>query len=423
MFKHIIASIKKNKFISIIFVFQIVISIVGLSQISYYNDYLNIYKKNVKSLGIDADKMYTTKYTGASFKFEVNDGFIKDIQNSLGKDSIGISMDTNLYLESIENINPYNEKLYELNPYLISNYGNNVFNNLKISKSIFNLMDINIIEGRNFVYKDFIDVNNSLMPVLVSEDFKGIFKIGDKIKTSYMDDYIENFEVIGFFDNKLEWFSQDFIHSDLKNLKTTFISIYNYKEDNMHNSNLFRSLYLFSNPNMNDSQFKKSINDIANKNNITIYTKSVEDILNDISNENKNSIISITIIAIILIIFTIFSIGIVSFYSIKNRKSEIGILKIVGASTKKIKIIIISEWIIYMVTSLIISLGIAFNFNKINYEFLKDNVAGVADLANISYLSVLLIWIILFILVLIVVYISISKIINKQVTDLIKGVE
>lgn len=403
MLKYIISSIKKNKFISVIFIIQMIIAIIGLSQISYYIDYNDIYKKNVEALDVNPSKMYRTQYLGGFFQFDINNQFIKDIEKTLGEDSIGISMD--MYLDLNEQIAGYNRDYVE---------------NLKISKTIFNMMDLTIVEGRGFEEEDFN--KNAITPILISDEYKSVFKLGDKFKTTFSGDYIEEFNIIGFFDKNCKWISQDFIDADFKVLKDMFIAPYHYEKTNKHNANLFNNFYLFNNTNIDNTQFKKIIDNILSKNSMSMKIESLEEILEEKNIESQKSMISALIIGSVLILFTLFSIGMVSFYSFKYREAEIGILKMAGMKSKKIKLGIMLEWTLYMVSSLIISL-ITIYVQSANSKFIKDGIESVSSLAEVSYKDVLIIWVILFILVLVVIYSSTKKIIDKEIATLVKGVE
>ncbi|MGL5614635.1 MAG: FtsX-like permease family protein [Sarcina sp.] len=397
MWKYLISSIKKNKFISIIFILQIVIAILGLAQISYYLDYSKVYEKNAENLNIDQEKMYSIKSRGGIFKFDENNKFIQDIEKKLGEKSIGISLEA--ILES-------------------DNDNNELIRNFKISKSIFDIMNLNVIKGREFNENDFERKN--IVPILVSEELDSIFKIGDRIKTKYNGEK-EEFEIIGFFKSGAKWFTSDFISAEFRDLKDVIISPYYYDELNPHNANLFNSLYLFNNE-KNKEEFEVVMEKISSENNLFIEIQSIKDKINQINSENKEFIISFSIIGIILISFTLFSIGMVLFYSVKYGKKDIGILKVTGMKSKNIKMVLMIEWVIYMVLALFLSL-IFLYFNEKNSEFIIDGVESMLSVAAVSYMDVFKFWIIFLILILIIVYIATRRIINKEISELIKGVE
>lgn len=403
MLKYIISSIKKSKFISLIFIFQITIAIIGLSQISYHIDYNNIYEKNIKALDVNPNTMYRTRYLGGLFQFDINNQFIEDIKSNLGKDSIGLSINTIVSLEK-----------------KVEGYERDYVENLKVSKTIFNMMNLNIVEGRSFEEEDFN--KSTITPVLISNEYKSIFKLGDKFKTNFDVGYTEEFKVIGYFDKKCKWVTQDFIDADFKELKDIFISPYYYEKENKHNANLFNGFYLFNNTNKNNSQFKETVGDILRKNSMSMKIESLTEILEEQKTESQKYVISALIIGTVLILFTLFSIGMVLFYSLKYRQAEIGILKMAGMKSKKIKLGIMLEWSLYMISSLIIS-SIIIYYNSSNSDFMPNGVEMVNSLAQISYRDVLIIWITLFVLVLIVIYSSSKKIINKEIATLVKGVE
>ncbi|MGL6184515.1 MAG: FtsX-like permease family protein [Clostridium chrysemydis] len=407
MFKHVMASIRKNKFIGLIFIFQIVIAIVGLAQISYYNDYFNYFEKNAKEFNLPIENMYTTKYGGGIFDYSKNNGFIEDLKKSLGEESIGVFLDTDL--ETLGSKDNFSDIKY--------------INNIQITDSIYNLMGLEIIKGRGFNKEEFKKEYTKKIPVIVSEEYLDTINLGDEIKTTYGEDYIETFEVVGFFKKDSKWFSRDFLNAEAKNLNNTFISVLNYKSGNPHINNLFSNLYLFNTTGYSNEQFKNIIKVLEDKHSEVLYTKSVKEIIDEEREINKQSIISTIVIGVTLITFTLFSIGLVSFYSLKNRKGEIGLMKVVGAKTKRIKFIILLEWSIYLFTSLGLSIVVTYFNNKVDLENLKDNLMSVTNLAKMSYSSVFLIWLGITIIAIIIVYISSSKIIDKQVTELIKGVE
>ncbi|MGL4760353.1 MAG: FtsX-like permease family protein [Sarcina sp.] len=395
MWKYLISSIKKNKFISIIFIFQIIIGIWGLAQISYYSDYSKIYEKNAENLNVEQSEMYSVKSRGGIFKFNENNKFIEDIERELGEETIGISIETILELE---------------------NDSNKMVRNLKVSKSILDIMDLNIIEGRNLNENDLKRKNTT--PAIISEELDSIFKIGDRIQTQYGSDR-EEFEIIGFFEKGTKWFTTDFIFAEFRNLKDVIVSPYYYDEDNNHNVNLFNSLYLFNNG-KNQMEFETLMDKIISENNLFIEIQSVAEQVKLIKSKNEDLIKSFTIIATIVISFTLFSIGMVVFYSTKYSKKDIGILKVVGMKSKNIKIILMIEWMIYMLVALFISLIIIY-FNEKNSEFIVDGVESLLSLATISYTDVFKFWMIFLILVLIIVYIATKKVINKEISELLKG--
>lgn len=100
-----------------------------------------------------------------------------------------------------------------------------------VDYSIYKLMNIKIVDGRNLNKDDFTNKEKNEIPIIVSNIYSNIIKLNNI--------YIDNFEkrkykVVGFFDNKLFWLDNNDnpIKSKLISLSDKIITPYFIYDDN-----------------------------------------------------------------------------------------------------------------------------------------------------------------------------------------------
>lgn len=417
LIKHIIKNIFSNRIISIVFILQIILSITIVSEISYKKNIVSIANSNFENINVDIANIYQFNYFGF-FNYKDHKPFIEELGAYFGESNVAISMLTAEGIENLPNLKAYNNKIIEMNSenYMSDNY--NIIHNLVVSKMIFDKLKIEMVEGENINSEDFGLKSLDNIPIIASEEFKSILKVGDEILTQNNKRYI----IKGFFKTNINWFGNNGIKGEVQNFQSLFISPYVFIESNIQNENIFNKLMLFNDTKLTDEQVKFKIDEIAFKNGITIRRTSMKDELDKIKEETAKEINTIYILSTITSILILFGISTVVTYSIKIKMKTIGIYKVAGFSELRIKIIILSQWIIYMIVASVISIGcIILKNNTVNKQSVYDGQVLIYDLAKYSYGDVIFIAIVLTSFIFIIILIISKKIDKLQLKELIGG--
>lgn len=418
MLKHIIKNLILNKVVATIFILQIVLSIVTLSEISYQRDILNVIKSNIDKINIDLDNTFTFNYLGF-FDYDKHNEFITDLNDFFGSQDLGISIGPTIRnIEHIPNEKEYYNKIINLNEdnYIKDNYTN--LNTIIISKSVLDKMDIKVISGDILNQEDFSMKTEKRIPILASKEFVDILRLGDEITVSNEKSYI----IKGFFDYDIKWFGKNGVDGELQDFKSMFIEPFVYEKGNIDLEMLFNGLMLFNTTNLKGGQVIEKIQQIAFQNGMDVVIKSMEEEVNLIMSESKEEVKVIYFMSTVIIVLMLLGILTVVIYSIKENVRKIGIYKTAGFSNTRVKIIMLSQWIIYIVIGVIISIGcIWFKNNTVNEVIQYDMQFLIYDLAKYSYFDTMIISIILTIFVLLIVVCASKKIDKINISNLIGG--
>ncbi|MGL5150689.1 MAG: FtsX-like permease family protein [Clostridium sp.] len=418
MLKHIIKNLILNKVVATIFILQIVLSIVTLSEISYQRDILNVIKSNIDKINIDLDNTFTFNYLGF-FDYDKHNEFITDLNDFFGSQDLGISIGPTIRnIEHIPNEKEYYNKIINLNEdnYIKDNYTN--LNTIIISKSVLDKMDIKVISGDILNQEDFSMKTEKRIPILASKEFVDILRLGDEITVSNEKSYI----IKGFFDYDIKWFGKNGVDGELQDFKSMFIEPFVYEKGNIDLEMLFDGLMLFNTTNLKGGQVIEKIQQIAFQNGMDVVIKSMEEEVNLIMSESKEEVKAIYFMSTVIIVLMLLGILTVVIYSIKENVRKIGIYKTAGFSNTRVKIIMLSQWIIYIVIGVIISIGcIWFKNNTVNEVIQYDMQFLIYDLAKYSYFDTMIISIILTIFVLLIVVCASKKIDKINISNLIGG--
>jgi ABC-type antimicrobial peptide transport system permease subunit len=256
----------------------------------------------------------------------------------------------------------------------------------QIDKDFYDSFKVKVESGIGFNKENFLSYNDNEMPVIAGYNFKGVYKLNDKIKAS------ENFNyrIIGFLPKNFLMYTAGNVVGTMKNMDSKLITPLvsgQYTYDRL--DSVFSGNFLFT---VKDTvSAGKAISDIENKIKILGLKMTVISFNQDIKNfnEDTSSILATEITKSIILVF--FSISGLSFSVIANinmKKKEFGILMACGASFLNIFMIIFQELLALMIVSYSIGSILFINLSNHVYENQISNHFGFFNL-GLGLLSVL----------------------------------
>ncbi|EMA6341815.1 ABC transporter permease [Bacillus cytotoxicus] len=273
-----------------------------------------------------------------------------------------------------------------------------------IDKNFLNHFHFKVEKGRSFVEDDFIKGSNKRIPVVLGDNYKKLYKIGDEIRGNIQ--HLETFVIIGFLE-KNYYFVKGINSLEPINLDNYMVIPYQnpIPKDEFFIGNFdTRIIHSFIITNNKEETMNLIQEKSRNLNlytfNLVSYKDKLSNIVEFISSETKYT-------GFLFSIITLFSIlGIVTsiMNSIQHRMKEFGVHILVGATLKDITLRIIIETAIVVIAGFLISTLLAYLL-----------------LGNISYIA----WTFLttIILIIVICIIPIYKMIRIDVNTLIKGKE
>ena len=123
----------------------------------------------------------------------------------------------------------------------------------------------------------------------------------------------------------------------------------------------------------NDYESKIKIKELLKDYHITDDSQSVIKIMKDFVNGISYVLVAFSIISLFV---SILMIAIVSYISVLERKKEIGILKTLGASSRDIKILFLTENLIIGLISSILTIDITYTLGKLINKFIYEKIPG-----------------------------------------------
>lgn len=330
--KTIFKEISTKKFESLLIVIQLVITIIVLVQ-SYCNiKVLDYPKTQLKEINLDTKNIYQVDFVNAAFSKEFGEGFSnfnESLNKNIGIESIGSFDKTNTQFEELEKDNDFLNLRRSLTKGTFKEMYPEAIELYKVEYAIYDLMNINITEGRKLSELDFIvDNKDRPIPMLVSEEYKDVMYLND-ILTSKLDD--REYIVAGFFKKDLKWLDDSgHISKLLVPLNDKIITP--YIEDSSPTASMIKCqsrFYIHKGDSYTEIQ---NIIQEAKKFNLSVNVSSLDDQLEELKEQNKVTIFYGIFISAFVIILSCFGLSAIMFYSVNSRKREFGIRIMAGAS-------------------------------------------------------------------------------------------
>ena len=348
-FGYIKSAIRKKKFFTILSSIQIIITMILIIELLVSISTINYKEKELRSnLNIDLNKTYQFLVYGDS----------SGIVNY--KNEIANHMNIGSYRYEICKVNEFmeDEKFINIEKEL-EDVDNSYMRFLKLDKNIFDLLDIDIVDGRKFNESDF-ELKDDVIPILFSEVYRDVVKIGDEITCDNIT--TEVYEVIGFFDKNTKWIPSNGIEFfGLEDLGKMAITIPSKEEKSfpLYERSILNSTYITSN-NLNKDQIKMIINQINENYKLNSEVLSIKDVLNRFKKENYPLIMQNLFFCVFMFISACLGLATNMSYTIMNRKREFGIRMANGFRKWDIKLLVLSEMVFLTTISSIIAIIIKF---------------------------------------------------------------
>lgn len=293
---------------------------------------------------------------------------------------------------------------------------------LIVDNNFFSKFNFKLAQGKEFEKKDFDVKYNDPIPVILGDSYSNVYKVGDKIKYLDYDNKPKELLVKGFL-QKEYYFADNTGVENMNNLDKYIIfprqpialnsyatSEYSeefYKIDLLNSS--FRGYIDISNKNSNS--ITKEIISEGKKCGFDFKVISLDESISNFIKTNNNLIFCMRALFIIVFIFT--AVGIITSlnYSILRKYKEFGVHIMQGASLWNIAVRIFYEILLLFIiadTSLF----------AILHTILKGDV--ILCFNAINFLITVIISIIL---TMILSIMPVMKVLNLQVSDLIRGDE
>ena len=295
----------------------------------------------------------------------------------------------------------------------------NRVNILKADKNIFNLLDINITDGRNLNEDDF-NLDKDKIPIIFSEEYKGRLNIGDTITNKVLTK--ENYEVVGFYNKDIKWFPRNDIQFfALEDLGKMGITIPSKKERELlfYEMEINSSTYITSDK-LNKSEIQNIIDDVNKEYGLNVEILSIKDILNRFKQGIYPFILQTVFFSIFMLVSSCLGLASNMSFTIINRKKEFGIRLANGFRKKDIKLLVISEMLFLSLISTIIAMIFKFT------EFYKNRQFSIAEKIIVPQFSIIDFIIAIVLVVIIIVISSIIPLRNidkLQPKEMIGGIE
>lgn len=404
---YIRASIRNKKMFTLLSILQVTITMILIIEALINFSTINYKEKELKyNLDLDLDSTYQF------FVYGNNQG-VTDLKKDLNSYfDIGSYMYSDVNIEEITS----NDKFTSM--FNIEDTTNRA-SILKVDKNIFNILDINIIDGRSFNEYDF-NLESDNIPIIFSEDYKGIVNIGDIITAE--DIITQNYEVVGFYNRDIKWLpANDIQFFALENLGQMGITIPSQKEKEqiIYEMAINSSTYITSDK-YSKTEIQNIVNDVNKDYGLNIEVLSIIDILDRFKKENYPLIMQTIFFSTFMVISACLGLASNMVFTIMNRKREFGIRLANGFRKKDIKLLVISEMLCITSISTVIAMILKF------LELYKDKQVSIVEKILIPQFSIIdfVIAIILVSIMLVIASIIPLRNIDKlQPKEMIGGIE
>lgn len=351
------------------------------------------------------------------------ESFNKYLKNSPDFNYIAVNQN-NLYL----NIGDKNgEFIQAYSPQIVGSDKYQIVYKMDVDDKFFPKFNFKVSKGRIFNKGDFNIDKDKALPAILGADYSGMYKVGDIIKDSDLDDKPQKIQVIGFLE-KGYYFST--VGVDSIDTLDKYIIVpqqpivlqsgkdpqkVQANEDKYRIELLNNSFYGYIDIKETDrnklNQISDSIVSEARKDGFQIKIVSLNDSVQGFITSAKKQENSINVLFIIIFCFT--SVGIVSsvLYSISRQLKEFGVHIMQGAVLCDIAKRVLYEILILFLTAFMSTFMIA-------ATILREDIVAGFNLYNLS-----IVFGIFIILALLLSVIPVIKILKLSISDLVRGRE
>ncbi|AUG56858.1 MULTISPECIES: ABC transporter permease [Acetivibrio] len=377
-FKIIFSSFLKRKLTYLLIVIQLVITFLMLIKV-FTNISVFYYQENSikKYTNLDMNKTVRVifEYSEETPSFVDKFNVLKQYINSLeGVRGYGGYDGTGMYINDLAENEDYinlNKKIYK-NTFREENPGiSEIFYTDEIC---YNILDIEIYEGRSLNKDDFNTDNVEEIPILAGYKYKDIIKLGTVLTVG---DQKEKFKVVGIMKPNNKWFSDDdYIRLPLEDIDSRFIIPFTPTQKNDLMSTLCMLHKMFFVLDSSDDfltlseQIERKALDLGLK--VSCVTMAQE--LQEYKNEKLETFKINIFISIFFMIAALSGTTAVILSSIIQRKREFGIRLATGASINSLKIIIVGEIMLITIISAIVAFAISYLNNYTSISLYKEIV-------------------------------------------------
>jgi len=377
-FKIIFSSFLKRKLTYLLIVIQLVITFLMLIKV-FTSISVFYYQENSikKYTNLDMNKTvrvifeYSEDTPSLVDKFNVLKQYINSLEGVRGYGGYdGTGMYINDLAENEDYIN-LNKKIYK-DTFREENPGiSEIFYTDEIC---YNILDIEIYEGRSLNKDDFNTDNVEEIPILAGYKYKDIIKLGTVLTVG---DQKEKFKVVGIMKPNNKWFSDDdYIRLPLEDIDSRFIIPFTPTQKNDLMSTLCMLHKMFFVLDSSDDfltlseQIERKALDLGLK--VSCVTMAQE--LQEYKNEKLETFKINIFISIFFMIAALSGTTAVILSSIIQRKREFGIRLATGASINSLKIIIVGEIMLITIISAIVAFAISYLNNYTSISLYKEIV-------------------------------------------------
>ncbi|MEN8435604.1 ABC transporter permease [Clostridium septicum] len=406
---YIKSSIRNKKLFTLLSIVQITITMVLVIDVLINLSTINYKEREFKNnLNVDLNNTYKfSVYGNGSGKVDLK----KKLSNYF---DIGSYKYYNSNIKEFKNNEKFIEKFN-----LDKELNNNDVPILKINKNLFNILDINITDGRSLNEDDF-NLNKDNIPIIFSEEYKDIVNIGDIV--TYEGIFTQRYKVVGFFNENIKWFpSNDIQFFALENLGKMGITMPSKKENEsqLYEMSINSSTYITSDK-LNKSEIQNIIDDANKEYGLNVEILSIKDILNRFKKENYPFILQTVFFSIFMLVSSCLGLASNMSFTIINRKKEFGIRLANGFRKKDIKLLVISEMLLLSLISTIIAMIFKFTEFYKNRQFSIAEKIIVPQFSIIDFISAIVLVVIIIVISSIIPLRNIDKL---QPKEMIGGIE
>ncbi|MCM3268942.1 ABC transporter permease [Paenibacillus elgii] len=289
-------------------------------------------------------------------------------------------------------------------------------------ESIFSSSKIKILKGRSLAKQDFAAEHHEQIPVLVGQDYEGIFDIGDTFSIYWFGEKL-NYRVVGVMDRESKWLDKnDYISMGVRDLNAAIVTPF---LDYQKNSSPFviSSLQKSTFVSVQDTDDRKILSEKIKQAATQLglpspIVRSIKEEL-DAYKKSKIELVKLNLYAGVFFLLTT-SIGIITstLSSIRIRFYEFGIRRVFGESIISIARSIIIE--VFLLILLSACFGVFWNYYNSATSIIAD-MSSVKDLFGIALFAKVIILVLL--LTFLSVLYPIRVLYRESPYKLISGVE
>lgn len=415
--KPVLKSLSSKKISVFFMILQIAITIFFIIFTINTLDCNKYLRKNLQQKNFDFDKTMYLLILNHNSSDDYNKRFTEFenyVENLEEVENAGTYDFSNLIFAELENNEKYTEvRQKEVKGTFKENWGNSS-EVLYIEPGIYNLMQLNIKEGRPLKKDDFYKKDNNLVPALIGYNYKDVIKPGDILTDPYSN---TKYQAVGILDKNQTWLSDMTWYYYLpKNLDDKFILPYTEADSQDNTMVEVKSQHYFykinDNADLNKTQIK--INEKASELNLVLLDKTMEESFNTLKNENTEIFKQNIFKASFLFLFSVIGVSLSFSSLIQKRKREIGIRMAFGASKSFICKMIIIENALIIISGFLCSLSVFFILKLKEYFQVKYDAIGINPFEVLNLNDFLILFIILIILNILTVISALYKL--KKIT-------